>query len=546
MPTVNLSALAGAGQQFFSNTGTPLTGGKLYSYAAGTTTPQTTYTNAAGSVAHTNPIILDSAGRIATGEIWVVAGQNYKFVLTTAADVLLATWDNITGINGTGIAANAENVAYDPPFSNSVSTTVEAKLAQVISVQDFGAVGNPTAISRALVASAGNPILLENGIYGGHLYDPLHPSSETRYIGGAVRAGAGAAFTASISSTTMTVTSVASGVIQKGQSVFGSGVAANTYIVDYISGSGGNGTYEVSVSQALGSTSLTTPATWALIDDGGHDPFGLTAVYQINPYTLRVEYNGDNTITGTILMTPDAELTAYGISCGAAGSANHSDFVFAAPVIVDLQNNSTPSVAPWLQPYVTLQAAGTYSTIINHPPRALNVDPPGATLLNRSQGSGRQLAITWGATSTTITAQGSMGALLRRTGSGVFTVEQLATAGTFTATWSGGVLSFNHPTVNSGATPMVCSFDSAYRAEIYSITDSKVEIVFRNSAGAIVTTDDAEMKCWVTRSNALFDTIMPTNLSARIDLGYLQIPISAVYVANPLNNFWITGAMIKG
>lgn len=92
---------------------------------------------------------------------------------------------------------------------------------------------------------------------------------------------------------------------------------------------------------------------------------------------------------------------------------------------------------------------------------------------------------------------------------------------------------------------MVCSFNSAYRAEIYSITDSSVEIVFRDSAGAIVTTDDVEMKCWVTRSNALFDTLMPTNLSARIDLGYLQIPISAVYVANPLNNFWITGAMIK-
>lgn len=545
MPTVNLSALAGAGQQFFDNNGNPLSGGKLYSYEAGTTTPQVTYTSVSGATAHTNPIVLDSAGRVATGEIWLTASQNYKFVLKTSAEVTIATWDNITGINGTGIATNAELVAYDPPFANSVSTNVEAKLAQFISVQDFGAVGNATAISRALVASAGNPILLEDGIYGGHLYDPLHPSSETRYIGGAVRAGAGAAFTASISTTTMTVTSVASGVIQKGQSVFGSGVAANTYIVDYLSGTGGTGTYEVSVVQSLSSTSLTTPATWALIDDGGHDPLGLTAVYQTNPYTLRVEYNGDNTITGTILMTVDAELAAYGISCGAAGSPNHSDFVFAAPVIVDLQNSSTPSVAPWLAPYVTLQAAGVYSTVINHPPRALNVDPPGATLINRSSGSSRPLAITYGATSVTVTSQGTMGALLRRTGSGVFSVEQLATAGTFTATWSAGVLSFNHPTVNSAATPMVCSFDSTYRAEVYSITDSKVEIVFRDSAGAIVTTDDAQMKCWITRSNALFDSIMPTTLSARIDLGYLQIPISAVYAANPLNNFWITGAMIK-
>lgn len=124
--TVNLSALAGAGQQFFDNNGVILSGGKLYSYAAGTTTPQTTYTSAAGNTAHTNPIILDSAGRVPTGEIWLTAGSNYKFVLTTSADVSLVTWDNITGINGTGITTNASSVQYDPV--NDASTTVAAFL----------------------------------------------------------------------------------------------------------------------------------------------------------------------------------------------------------------------------------------------------------------------------------------------------------------------------------------------------------------------------------------------------------------------------------
>ena len=100
---VNLSALAGAGQQFFNDSGVILSGGKLYSYAAGTTTPQITYTSASGSTAHTNPIILNSAGRVATGEIWLTAGSNYKFVLYNSTNVLIATWDNITGINGTGI-----------------------------------------------------------------------------------------------------------------------------------------------------------------------------------------------------------------------------------------------------------------------------------------------------------------------------------------------------------------------------------------------------------------------------------------------------------
>lgn len=142
---VNLSALAGAGQQFFDNSGVILSGGKLYSYAAGTTTPQTTYTSASGSTAHTNPIILNSAGRVATGEIWLTAGSNYKFALYTSTDVLITTWDNITGINGTGITSNASNVTYDPAGTNVVATTVQAKLRESVSVKDFGAVGDGNA-----------------------------------------------------------------------------------------------------------------------------------------------------------------------------------------------------------------------------------------------------------------------------------------------------------------------------------------------------------------------------------------------------------------
>jgi hypothetical protein len=170
MPTVNLSALAGAGQQFFDNNGTPLSGGKLYSYAAGTTTPQTTYTSASGATAHTNPIVLDSAGRVATGEIWLTAGQNYKFVLKTSVEVTLATWDNITGINGTGITSNAVNVEYDPPFTGAVTSgyTVQDKLAQTVSVKDFGAVGNGVADDTAEIQAALNAsrsIDIPNGNY---------------------------------------------------------------------------------------------------------------------------------------------------------------------------------------------------------------------------------------------------------------------------------------------------------------------------------------------------------------------------------------------
>jgi hypothetical protein len=95
---VKLSPLAGAGWQFFDNLGIPLAGGLLYTYTAGTTTPQATYTSSAGTIASANPIVLDAAGRTAN-EVWLTVGIAYKFVLQTPAAVTIGTYDNVSGIN---------------------------------------------------------------------------------------------------------------------------------------------------------------------------------------------------------------------------------------------------------------------------------------------------------------------------------------------------------------------------------------------------------------------------------------------------------------
>ena len=95
---VNLSPVGGVAGQFFDNNGNPLVGGKLYTYAAGTTTPQATFTSSVGGAANTNPIILNAGGRV-PAEIWLTDGQQYKFVLYDANDVLIGSWDNIVGIN---------------------------------------------------------------------------------------------------------------------------------------------------------------------------------------------------------------------------------------------------------------------------------------------------------------------------------------------------------------------------------------------------------------------------------------------------------------
>jgi hypothetical protein len=181
--------LAGAGAQFFDNNGVPLNGGLLYTYAAGTTTPQTTYTTNAGNIAHTNPIVLNSAGRVASGgEIWLSDAVAYKFILATSASVTIATYDNITG-NNSGVNAQIANIystintevadiysAFAAPSGSSlvgyvqagtgaVATTVQTRLRQTVSVKDFGAVGDGVTDDTAAIQAAINT--------GNDVYFPL-------------------------------------------------------------------------------------------------------------------------------------------------------------------------------------------------------------------------------------------------------------------------------------------------------------------------------------------------------------------------------------
>lgn len=96
--SINLSAFAGAGAQFFDDNGDPLSGGLLYVYDAGTTTPVNTFTSKSGTTLNTNPIVLDAAGRT-PNEIWLTGGVLYKFRLRDSDGVLIGDYDNIPAID---------------------------------------------------------------------------------------------------------------------------------------------------------------------------------------------------------------------------------------------------------------------------------------------------------------------------------------------------------------------------------------------------------------------------------------------------------------
>jgi len=185
--TVNISLFAGAGAQFFDNNGVPLSGGLLYTYAAGTTTPTATYTSSTGATANSNPIVLDSAGR-PPSEIWLTTGSSYKFVLQTSLAVSIGTWDNIPGVNDftalTTQLANQSNAALGDALigfkqantsgliSGAVGRTVHQKLQDLVSVKDFGAKGDGTTDDTTAIQAAiyyaqtnGGCVYLPAGVY---------------------------------------------------------------------------------------------------------------------------------------------------------------------------------------------------------------------------------------------------------------------------------------------------------------------------------------------------------------------------------------------
>lgn len=88
------SIIANGKQQYFNNAGDFLNGGKLYTYIAGTSTPKATYSDAAGTVPNTNPIILDTRG-----EALIYWAGSYKAVLTDSLGNIIWTVDNIVETN---------------------------------------------------------------------------------------------------------------------------------------------------------------------------------------------------------------------------------------------------------------------------------------------------------------------------------------------------------------------------------------------------------------------------------------------------------------
>lgn len=130
-------------QRYFTNTGAPAAGCKLYTYAAGTVIPKKTYTDSAGTAEHENPITLD-----AKGECLVYFSGAYKIDLKTAAGVQVTgypvdnyntdpagIWNIVTDF---AASAGASLIGFIHTIAGAVARTVRSKLLETVSIQDVG------------------------------------------------------------------------------------------------------------------------------------------------------------------------------------------------------------------------------------------------------------------------------------------------------------------------------------------------------------------------------------------------------------------------
>jgi hypothetical protein len=134
------------GGKFFDYRAIGLTpGAALYTYVAGTLTPQNSYTNAGGGSANTNPAILNAYGQT---DVYLDPALTYRFRLYTDlignGGTLLWDIDNIVGSSVTALQAalaassGATMIGFIQSGTGAVSRSVSAKLRENISPADFG------------------------------------------------------------------------------------------------------------------------------------------------------------------------------------------------------------------------------------------------------------------------------------------------------------------------------------------------------------------------------------------------------------------------
>jgi hypothetical protein len=163
---------------FTETDGLPLENGYIWIGAANLDpqgNPISVYWDAALTISAAQPIRTlngypsrnGTPARLYVNSDYSIRVQNSKGSLVYSAPAATERYSEVV------VITNAEQVVYDPPFTSAVQTNVEAKLAQTVSVKDFGAVGDGVTDDFAAIQDAndeattlGKSLYFPGGVYG--------------------------------------------------------------------------------------------------------------------------------------------------------------------------------------------------------------------------------------------------------------------------------------------------------------------------------------------------------------------------------------------
>jgi len=191
--TVKLAPIFNDAQ--LDDSGLPLSGGLLTWYQASSSTESVTYTDSAGYVPQSSPIVLNARGE-PDYPIWLTTGINYKAVLSDSTGTVIRIVDNLSGVNDTSapiisewvlftgtatyISATSFSVVGDQTSVFTASRRVKASVSggvcyATISILPVYSSGKTTVtlVNDSVTLDAG----LSSAYYG--FIDPTHPSFNT-------------------------------------------------------------------------------------------------------------------------------------------------------------------------------------------------------------------------------------------------------------------------------------------------------------------------------------------------------------------------------
>lgn len=307
------SRLNNPGTRHFNASGEPLTGGKLFFYEPGTTTPKTTYSDATLNTANANPVILLTGGL----EPNIFLDGSYRVILQNADGVQQWDRDNVNIGSGEALANWSASVTYDQD-----DVVYASDFNYYISLTSSNLGNDPTsspaewAQIEFLQVDEDQADLLE-------AIAALTPSDSNFIVGD------GSTWVAESGSTVRDSLGLGTGNDVEFNALDNTVIGGNTPAAATVTDLTATGTVDFSGATVSDLGTVTTAdINGGTIDGtviGGNSAAAITGTTGSFSSTMEI---GGNTIIGSTSVTPDGTLHVYSGSAGAfSPSANGGDFI---------------------------------------------------------------------------------------------------------------------------------------------------------------------------------------------------------------------------